>query len=323
MMVDFAQYRKSTYDWKPGHEKYLRITKSSLTSDFDFCPQQYYFKRVEGRKQPQTEDMLRGINVHDAMELYFINVKPSMSKILALAKEGKDEEGFGLMWKCLPEPEEPYTLGEEDILLTRMQWEYARLIETDGVNYLPIMNEEEVHTFYDHSYTLNDETFTVPIHLTGMIDRGFQTEDGAVALMELKTGKWKTDERAVSMKNRSMRTEMAFYTSLLKKADHEYKQVTHWGWLYPGGDRLGLPDTAAHWDYEPVKKVYLNNMEKRIDNLIEAYFTENFPAKATENKCKNWCPWIADCPAWQEGGEMYNKLGETYWRHVLEEAAEA
>ena len=129
MMVDFEQYRKSTYDWKPGHEKHLRITKSSLTSDFDFCPQQYYFKRIEGRKQPQTDDMLRGINVHDAMELYFLNVRPVVAKILGLATMGEDEEAFQLMWGCLPEPKEPYTLGEEDILLKRMQWEYARLIE--------------------------------------------------------------------------------------------------------------------------------------------------------------------------------------------------
>jgi hypothetical protein len=149
MPRNFAAYRKSTYDWMPGHEKHLRITKSSLTSDFDFCPQQYVFKRIEGRKQPETDDMRRGTNIHDAMEIYFVNVRPSVSKILALAKEGKDEEAFDLMWKCLPEPEEPYMLDEEDILLTRMQWEFARLIQTDGVNYLPIMNEEEVHTFYE------------------------------------------------------------------------------------------------------------------------------------------------------------------------------
>tara|TARA_R100001015_G_C4632918_1_gene197140 strand:+ start:1546 stop:2481 length:936 start_codon:yes stop_codon:yes gene_type:complete len=303
MSRDFAAYAKSTYKWKPGHEKYLRITKSSLTSDFDFCPKQYEFKRIEGRKQPETDDMRRGTNVHDAMELFFVNVKPSVDKILALAKQGKDEEAFGLMWRCLPVPEKEYVLDEEPILQTRLEWEYARLIESDGKNYLPIMNEEEVHAFFSKKVTVNGEEYNIPIHMVGMIDRGFQTEGNTVALMELKTGKWKVND---SYKPRSMRTEMAFYAELLKKADHPYQNVTHWGWLFPAGDRLGLEGTAKHWDYETINKRYFNSIDKKINNLIEAYIIENFPPVPSQGKCA-WCPWMEDCPAWQEGGDKYWK----------------
>jgi len=307
MSRDFAAYAKSTYQWEPGHEKYLRITKSSLTSDFDFCPKQYEFKRIEGRKQPETDDMRRGTNVHDAMELFFVNVKPSVDKILALAKQGKDEEAFGLMWKCLPIPEQEYELDEEPILQTRLEWEYARLIESDGKNYLPIMNEEEIHAFFDKKVIVNGEEYIVSIHMAGMIDRGFETEDGKVVLMELKTGKWKTSKNAVQYKNRSMRTEMAFYTELLKKADHPHKDVSHWGWLFPAGDRLGLEETAKHWDYETIKPRYFKSIDDRINNLIEAYIIDNFPPVPSKGKC-DWCPWMDDCPAWQEGGGDFHTI---------------
>ena len=65
---DWEAYSKSTYDWKPGHEKRLRLTKSSLTSDFDFCPKQYEYKRIHKLPEPGTEAMTRGTNVHDAVE---------------------------------------------------------------------------------------------------------------------------------------------------------------------------------------------------------------------------------------------------------------
>lgn len=299
-MVDFEEYAKSTYQWKPGHEKELRITKSSLTSDFDFCPKQYEYKRIDGRKSPQTDDMTRGTNVHDAMEIYFINVKPVVSKIKALATEGKDEEAFSLMMKCLPEPEEPYTLDEDPIIQTRMEWEYARLLSTDEKHYLPIMNEEEVHTHYVKKVKVNGKEYEVPIHLAGMIDRGFLTEENKVALMELKTGKWISSGYKLQRKRRDMRTEMAFYAVLLEKANHPYKDVTHWGWLFPGGDRLRLPDTEAHWDYEKIHKRYFKSIEKRIDNLIEAYILDNFPIDPHEKKCV-WCDFRRECPAWAEG----------------------
>mgnify|MGYP003118317335 FL=1 len=302
-MVKFEEYRKSTYQWHPGHEKELRITKTSLTSDFDFCPKQYEFKRIEGRKSPETDDMRRGTNVHDAMEIYFINVRPVVEKILTLAKDGKDEDAFELMLQCLPEPKEPYTLGEEDILQTRMEWEYARLLSVDGVNYLPIMNEEEVHVHFVKKVTVNDEEYDVPIHMTGMIDRGFMTEDETVAIMELKTGKWKVDD---VYKVRSMRTEMAFYADMLNKADHPYKNVTHWGWLFPAGDRLGLPNTAKHWDYEKISKRYFKSIDTRMNRLIEAHIINDFPPDPHQGKCA-YCSFMEECPAWLEGGEKYWK----------------
>ena len=302
MARDFTQYAKSTYAWQPGHEKSLRVSKSSMTSDFSFCPQQYYYVRVEGRRPPQNDDMTRGINVHDAMEKFFVNVRPSVSKILALAKQNKDEEAFSLMLKCLPEPDEPYALDEEPILQTRLEWEYSRLLATDGKNYLPIINEDEIHTFFNKNVVVNGEEYTVPIHMVGSIDRGFLTDEDTVALMELKTGKWKP----TNFKIRGMRKEMAFYATLLKKADHPHKDVTHWGWLFPGGDRLGEEGTFKHWDYEKINKRYFSSNETALESLIEAHIINHFPPDPSQGKCAH-CSFMDECPAWQEGGEKHWK----------------
>ena len=84
--------------------------------------------------------------------------------------------------------------------------------------------------FTERSFVHNGKIHTVPIHFAGMIDRGFENEDGSISLMELKTGKWKqkwdkkknqwADDR---YKVQGMRKEMAFYVDLLKMADHPYK----------------------------------------------------------------------------------------------------
>lgn len=306
---NFAPYKKSTYQWQPGHEKALRITKSSLTSDFDFCPKQYEYSRIDGRKSPETDAMRRGTNVHDAMEEYFVAVRPNVDKILALAQKGEEEEAFGLMLKCLPEPEEAYSLGEDDILQTRLEWEYARLLACEGENYLPVMNEEEVHAYFDYKVEVNGEEYTVPIHMAGAIDRGFETEEGDVALMELKTGKWKTNSK---FKMQSMRYEMMFYMELLRKAKHPYKNVSHWGWLFPAGDRTGEPGTEKHWTYEEVRR-HVTNYRKKVyrgfDNLIEAYILNNFPAKPHEKKCA-WCDFRRECPAWADSEGFWDVYEE-------------
>jgi RecB family exonuclease len=308
---NFAPYRLSTYQWQPGHEKRLRITKSSLTSDFDFCPKQYEYSRVDGRKSPQTDDMTRGTNVHDAMEEYFVAVRPNVSKILAKAKAGDEEEALGLMLKCLPEPKAPYTLEEEDILQTRLEWEYARLLACDGENYLPIMNEDEIHAYFDYKTEVNGKEYTIPIHMAGAIDRGFETEEGGVVLMELKTGKYPTEgSKGHTRKVQDMRYEMMFYMELLRKADHPHKGVTHWGWLYPAGDRLGLPDTEKNWTYEPIKRhvtAYRKKVYRGFDNLIEAYILDHFPPDPFERKCA-WCDFRRECPAWSE-----DAVGKRFW----------
>tara|TARA_R110002110_G_scaffold81915_2_gene213016 strand:+ start:834 stop:1796 length:963 start_codon:yes stop_codon:yes gene_type:complete len=295
-------YKTSTYLWEPGAEKKLRVTKTSLLSDFGYCPKQYEFKRIDGRKSPVTDAMTRGINVHDAMELFYVKVKPRLSEIINFAEKGEDEKALDLLLKSLPEPDEPYTLGEEPILLTRMEWEYARLLACeDKEEFLPVYNEVDVHAFIEESVEVNGETIVVPIHIGGKIDRAFRSEDGRLALMELKTGKWKIGDR---YKLKNMRKEMAFYAWAL--AEDESKpddDVSHWGWLYPAGDSGG-EGHIKHWDYEKFKRQYIGYVKKDLHKLLESYITGNFQPTPSQGKCA-WCDFMADCPAWQEGGDHH------------------
>lgn len=314
-------YSKSTYDWSPGHEKSLRITKTSLTSDFTFCPQQYYYKRIEKRESPKTDHMIRGTNVHDAMEEFYVLVRPVLDKALKLLQKGDREEAFGLFWKSLPEPEEPYELDEESILRVRLEWELDRLLITEGKNFLPVINEESIHAFVNKDIVHNGEVITIPLHFAGMIDRGFENDDGTFTLMELKTGKWKQkwdNKRGTwvddAYKKKAMRQEMAYYWDLLKKADHPMKSVSHWGWLYPGGHLTGVMEfddkgkpkvqSVDHWEHEKVNSRYIQMNERDLEALLESYLTENFPPKPHQKKCL-YCSFTDDCPAWQPGGEHH------------------
>ena len=202
---NWEAYGKSTYQWHVGHDKYLRVTKSSLTSDFTFCQKQYEYKRIEGRKSPETDDMLRGTNVHDAIEEFYVLARPVYRKAYEALKKGHREEALQMLLDCVPRSDEPYTLGEEPIIRQRIEWDLIRL-EQDPDRFLPVINELEGHAFEEIDFEFDGEVVTIPIHFAGSIDRGYENEDGTYTLMELKTGKWVGTDYKV----RSMRTEMAF-----------------------------------------------------------------------------------------------------------------
>ena len=301
MTRDWAAYSKSTYNWEPGHEKMLRVTKTSLTSDFSYCPKQYEYKRLQGRKQAETDDMTRGTNVHDAMEQFYIAVRPVYKKAYDLIMKHRKEEAMDILMACITVPEGGYNLDEEPIIKQRLEWEILRL-GADPDRFLPVINELEVHAYKDVNFTFNGEDITIPIHFAGSIDRGFETEEGTIALMELKTGKWNGSQ----FKVRNMRTEMAYYMDLLQKADHPLKDVTHWGWFYPYGYREDVPGSENHVGYEKVNRRYLTSLRTQLNRLVEAYLTKNFVPSPSTGKC-GYCQFIGECPAWGEGGDIYWK----------------
>jgi len=330
MTRDFAAYRKSTYQWEPGHELHLRITKSSLTSDFDYCPKQYEYKRIHKLPEPQTDAMLKGINVHDAIEKFYINVAASVQKAHNLLEAGKRDEAMEIFYNALPVPDEPYILGEPQSIESRLKMDLDRLQQSGHENFLPVINELELHAFVDETVEFDGEDITVPIHYVGIIDRGFRTDEGNIALMELKTGKWMQtrkigdDRKDYNYKMASMRTEMAFYKRLLKLADHDYQNVTHWGWVYPSGAFIEVPPENKYGNeqrsinyihYEPCTgrrdTDYKNRIKRMVNNLLTAYLTKNFPTEPSVAKCA-WCSFKSICPSWEGSNdpEEYRKAWE-------------
>ena len=213
-------------------------------------------------------------------------------------------------------PKEEYVLGEDASIEQRIRWDLERLRAGGKENFLPVINELEVHAFVEEEFEFNGETFTIPIHFAGSIDRGYATEDGTYALMELKTGKWtqtknRQDEWQDSkFKLGAMRQEMAFYKHLLEIANHPYQDVSHWGWVYPSGDTAVLEPLNKYGyeqrsinkiTYEPATGRRWTTYRKRVDKLkkalITAYLSDNFPTDASSGKCA-WCDFKPICPAW-------------------------
>ena len=328
---NWEAYGKSTYDWSPGHEKMLRMTKTSLTSDFDFCPKQYQYKRIHRLPEPETDAMRKGTNVHDAIEQYYDRITPHIDELHTLLQRDKWDEAMTLALSVLDEKE--YTMGEQDIIDTRIVWDLQRLFAEGKDHYLPVINEEEVHVFTEEEFELNGETHVVPVHWAGSIDRGYLADDGGVALMELKTGKWvqtkKGDEwQDSTFKMRSMRTEMAFYRELLKKAEHRYQNVTHWGWVYPSGEVEGMdPLNKFGNEQRSVNRIvyekctgrrgtdYRKSVERLKNGLLTAYFTSEFPTKPSTGKCA-YCSFKDICPAWEGSDDP-----EEYLKKYKEEQA--
>jgi len=327
MSRDWSAYAKSTYQWTKDNDKYLRMTKTSLTSDFDFCPKQYEYKRVHKLPTPSSDAMIKGTNVHDAIEKYYDNVPPVVDKLLTLMQRGKREEALELALSVMPEEE--YQLGEEPSIEQRIKWDLERLLSSGKDNYLPVINELEVHAFLDHEFEFNGETHTIPIHFAGSIDRGYATEDGTYSLMELKTGKWVqtknrqdewTDPR---FKMESMRTEMAFYKKLLGWANHAYQEVSHWGWVYPSGGESKMDDLNKYgYEQRGVNKItyeeatgrrwttYGNRVDKLITALLTAYLANDFPTKPSAGKCA-WCSFKPICPSW-DGSDNPQEYLDSY-----------
>jgi len=322
---DWSAYAKSSYIL--GEKEYLRITKSSLTSDFDFCPKQYEYKRIHKLPEPSTDAMTKGTNVHDAIEKFYDNVTPILPELYRLMKNLRNDEALKMALSVIPEQE--YHLGEESAIQQRIVWDLERLRVTGVANYLPVINELEVHAFTEEEIEFNGEVHKIPIHFAGSIDRGFATDEGTYALMELKTGKWvqtkdKNDEWQDSkFKVDSMRTEMAFYKKLLAYANHPYQDVTHWGWVYPSGvpNELELLNKYGYEQRGINKIVYESCMNKVGDKhakavdklktaLLTAYLANDFPTKASAGKCA-YCNFKSICPSW-EGSDNPQEYLDAY-----------
>ena len=309
---DWSAYAKSSYVYK--EKDYLRITKTSLTTDFDFCPRQYEYKRIHRLPEPGTDAMVKGTNVHDAIEKYYDNALPVLDELHTLVQRSKMDEALELALSVIPKKE--YKLGEEPSIRQRLLWDLQRLKASGKEDYLPIINESEIHAFVEEKITFNGEEYVIPVHYAGSIDRGYKADEDGVALMELKTGKWvqtknrEGDWQDSKFKLKSMRTEMAFYKKLLKVADHEFQNVTHWGWVYPSGtvdnldplNKFGYEQRAINRIfYEPCTGRRGTTYEKAVEKLkvalLTAYLANDFPTSPSSGKCA-WCNFKPICPAW-------------------------
>ena len=127
-------YKRSTYAWNPNLQdgSIIRITKSSIGT-FDWCPQQYYIEKFKGMRGEQVDHHIRGLNVHDMMEWFWANFTDEQEKsVLKLINENDITEAKKLFVSVVPAPPTPYEFGEEEQIEQWMNWQFTRLISTQG-----------------------------------------------------------------------------------------------------------------------------------------------------------------------------------------------
>ena len=278
-----------------------RISKSSLGT-FQFCEHQYFIKYILGVKEAQNDDMIRGTNVHEAIDSFYESVD------IEEAKKILDDEGpvgvlFYFMRLLPPTPVNErngtdekclnYLLGEMEHMSKLMRSETARFVSSEPDFFLPVINEDSLDAVID----VEVDGKTIMVHLTGIIDRAFSDPDGNLHVHELKTGLWKHSD----FKKESMQKEMAYYVYLLRKSKNHPlsgKTCTFWGWDHTKGDVAG--SDAIYRFVENVRSDAIQKMLTDIKSLIRMHlrYTGNkhgwmFPIKpdgwATANLCEPWC----------------------------------
>lgn len=289
---------ESSYQWHPGMPEHiiLRVSKSSVTSDFGFCRQQYFIKRPLGVKEPQNDAMIRGSNVHDATEDFYNDLE--IEDAVALKKHGY-ERVLKHFRSFIPNSNSErglFELGEQEHLDRLFVAEAKRFMVCNPQHFKPIGNE----------ITLNAvvEIDGQKVHLTGIIDRLFMDDEGAIHIHELKTGVWKDKK----LKWESMRKEMAFYVYLLTVCDDpQLKGVntSYWGWDHTGG-LFNEYDDRVFRLIENIKSAEIALMKRELSDLIKAHNQwdgsfngDSFllkPLGAVPYICEPWCRVKAFCP---------------------------
>ena len=275
-------------------------------TDFTFCQQQYFIKRVMGMKEPQNDNMLRGTNVHESVDVFYQTVNVSSAKELSYS----DIRTY--FKSCFPEPSEISDQDEfhldEDLHIDRyITAEMDRLLRSEPDNFLPSGNETPLEIVTD----IEVDGVSQPVHFLGIIDRIFTNPDGTLHIHELKTGLWKDKP----YKYEAMRKEMAFYVWLLRKTDTS-AQITHWGWDHTKGVfETDTEDAEVFRFVEPVRVKELGLMIADVQTIIrthrrykgdgEASMFSLLPPGAQFAICDPWCAVKEFCPRYQEpvGGD--------------------
>mgnify|MGYP003113919660 FL=1 len=274
----------------------LRMSKSSVMSDYGFCQQQYFIKRAIGMKEPQNDNMLRGTNVHDSLEIFYQRVD--------IEKAQEVDDLYAYFRDCFGkpsdarEPQEHWHL-DEDIHIDRLcEVEVQRFNASDPDHFLPTGNELEV----DLVHEIEVDGIPQKIHFNGFIDRVFTNPDGSLHIHELKTGKWFKNGKVSKKKEESMRKEMAFYVWLMNKTDPSLR-ITHWGWDHTGGDEI-----FRH--VEPVRVQEIQAMIAQMQACVRSHRKYKgdgdgsafklLPPGAQYNLCDPWCAVKEFCPRYAE-----------------------
>tara|TARA_R110002020_G_scaffold184548_3_gene381675 strand:+ start:12516 stop:13421 length:906 start_codon:yes stop_codon:yes gene_type:complete len=276
-----------TYRWNPRDDGglCLKITKSSMGT-FLFCPAAYNYSYREQIRGAVSDAMIKGTKVHDAEETFWDNfdIKKAVDIVESSVNPVVQRN------KLIEYARETYPTtdheGAEEIISSMATFyaqEFMESYDNEEIDYFkPVGNEIMLDADLEFE--------GVELHLQGIIDRVFMSEEGHYILMELKTGPWKDSKRTF------MRKEMAFYKVLFEQATDEQKikfgldpeiPIKQWGWYFPASNYMYIEkcltrSTTGVWS--------------SIRNLITSYYQDNFEFKWFYKKCIH-CNHVEICEA--------------------------
>lgn len=243
---------------------------ATRTKEYLQCPLKFRYSVVDGIPQPPTVATVKGNVVHKALEDLF-SVPPS-SRTLATAQGMLPE-----VWRStLQRSKETAELFSDSSTLAAAQADTEQLLE----NYFRMERPENLHPRGREQFV--DARLDSGILLRGIIDRIDEAPDGALRVVDYKTGRAPSPrflEEALF--------QMRFYALLLRQA-----------WRLPRRMQLLYLRASDVLTLDPHDRD-IAEFEGRIEGIwdrIERDATRTDFVPRTSRLC-DWCAYQASCPA--------------------------
>jgi hypothetical protein len=263
--------------YNPADKGALRVSKSSYMT-YKMCPRQYYWGYITDiPRPPATEEMIRGVAIHNVMERGLLEGADVLME--AAEQEGvADDEGVDSL----------------NLLLHQIAHDMGGF---------EVVEAEVKHEVYEE---LNGQ----PIVWVGLIDGVLKHPDtGKLILVELKTG-----NMSMSKLGRT-RKELVYYNRMMRKLD--YEEVSHYLYIspdyeYDADDRLLLEGNKRGktmwvgaergWALlEPALERSFNSFEESLYDTIHSLISHEWPMKWNDYFCPMWCDYSLNCEAEMNG----------------------
>lgn len=240
---------------------------------YNQCPRKYWWQHIglPDLRPPQTEEMIRGINIHSTMETLILN--PSNEDIVDETKAVAEDKGV-----------------IDDVGFSTMQELMTDLYyELDG--WECILNEQKLSAYHEQ----------LDVVLVGAVDGLLRTSDDKVILVELKTGNFSDSKLSRT------RRELCFYTMLLGLFD--YPTPTHFLYVAPDALNektlnkllaqkkktvsLGLSQGLCL--IEPISLRSMNAFNKALNKTLDGLRNNDWNMNWNEFYCGQYCDYQTQC----------------------------
>jgi len=280
MKASEQQIKESSYI--PSNNSSLRVSKSSFMT-YNMCPRQYYWRYVADiPTPPRTEEMIRGVAIHNVMERGLLDGADVLME--AAAEEGvADDDGVDSL----------------NLLLHQIAYDMGGF---------EVVEAEVKHQVYEE---INGQ----PVVWVGLIDGVLRHPDTKqLILVELKTG-----NMSMSKLSRT-RKELVYYTRLLRKLD--YDEVSHFLYISPDyeydvedklllegnkrGKTMWIGAEKGFALLEPFRERSYKIFEESLYDTIESLTSQQWPMNWNDYFCPMWCDFSLDCEAELNGIKEWN-----------------